>query len=305
MEVGCAIIKCICMHSTRMREQARIRFVMKGVFQTMRIYHPVRGVGGALRENSYAIIDDAGVEIGRGGLEFRVVKKMLPDRPLHIELNMNAHPMASDTLFGALSARAESIKAEQGELPARLFTRCAIEDSERHEYFTRMGFDDFDGEELFVLPVPQDMSTRRRNYSPLGTKSIEVDLRTRTRREEFLLSLKEFGYVEHASEWLEERMKDPVFIARAMYHGSDFVGQILVTGSQNEAMLEMVCVEPKWRGRGVASAMIDEALMQLSSQRVGYLCARSMRRNKSAMQMMRRSGFDWVRTEEYLLGRDL
>lgn len=278
---------------------------MKGVYQTMRIYHPVRGVGGALRENSFAIIDDAGVEIGRGGLEYRVVKKMMPDRPLHIELSMNAHPAASDTLFGALSARAESIKTEQGELPARLFTRCAIEDNERHEYFTRMGFDDFDGEELFVLPVPQDMSTRRRNYSPLGTKGIDVDLRTRARREEFLLSLKEFGYVEHASEWLEERMKDPVFIARAMYHGSDFVGQILVTGSQNEAMLEMVCVEPKWRGRGVASAMIDEALMQLSREHVGYLCARSMRRNKSAMQMMRRSGFDWVRTEEYLLGRDL
>ena len=278
---------------------------MKGVFQIMRIYHPVRGVGGALRENSFAIIDDAGVEIGRGGLEYRIVKKMTPDRPLHIELSMNSHPAASDTLFGALCARAESIKTEEGELPARLFTRCAIEDSERHEYFTRMGFDDFDGDELFVLRIGQDMSARRRNYSPLGTKSIAVDLRTRARREEFLLSLKEFGYVEHASEWLEERMKDPVFIARAMYQGSDFVGHILVTGSQNEAMLEMVCVEPKWRGRGVASAMIDEAVMQLASQQVGYLCARSVRRNKSAMQMMRRSGFEWVRTEEYLLGRDL
>ena len=49
---------------------------MKGVFQNMRIYHPVRGVGGALRENSFAIIDDAGVEIGQGGLEFRVLKKL-------------------------------------------------------------------------------------------------------------------------------------------------------------------------------------------------------------------------------------
>jgi len=271
----------------------------------MRIYHPVRGVGGALRENSFAIIDDAGVEIGRGGLEYRVLKKMMPELPLHIELSMNAHPAASDTLFGALCARAESIKTEQGGLPARLFTRCAIEDSERHEYFTRMGFDDFDGDELFVLRVPQDMSTRRRNYSPLGTKGIDVDLRTRARREEFLLSLKEFGYVEHASEWLEERMKDQVFIARSMYHGSDFVGHILVTGTLHEATLEMVCVEPKWRGRGVASAMIDEALMQLSKEQAAYLCARSMRRNKSAMQMMRRSGFEWIRTEDYLLGRDL
>ena len=69
--------------------------------------------------------------------------------------------------------------------------------------------------------------------------------------------------------------------------------------------LEMIGVEPKWRGRGVASAMIDEALMQLSSQRVGYLCARSMRRNKSAMQMFKRAGFEWIRTDCYLLGRDM
>ena len=77
---------------------------MKGVFLIMRIYQPVRGVGGALRENSFVIIDDAGVEIGQGGLEYRVIKKMLPDRPLDIEMTMNAHPVASDTLFGALSA---------------------------------------------------------------------------------------------------------------------------------------------------------------------------------------------------------
>ncbi|MDO4741512.1 MAG: GNAT family N-acetyltransferase [Eubacteriales bacterium] len=271
----------------------------------MRIYHPVRGVGGALREDSFAIIDDAGVEIGQGGLTHRLLKKMLPDRPLDIELNMHAHPAASDTLFGALCARAESIKEEQGGHPARLYTRCAIDDAQRHEYFTRMGFDDFDGDELFVLHVPQDMRNRRRNYSPMGTKAIDVDLRTRARREEFLLGLKDFGYVEHASEWLEERMKEPVFIARAMYYGSDFVGQMLVTGNQNEAVLEMICVESKWRGKGVACALIDEALMQLSSQNVPYLRANSVRRNTSAMQMFRRAGFEWIRTDCYLLGRDM
>ena len=117
----------------------------------MRIYQPVRGVGGALRENSFVMIDDAGVEIGQGGLEYRVIKKMLPDRPLDIEMTMNAHPVASDTLFGALSARAERIKDEEGGLPARLYTRCAIDDAERHEYFTRMGFDDFDGVDIIQI----------------------------------------------------------------------------------------------------------------------------------------------------------
>lgn len=38
--------------------------------------------------------------------------------------------------------------------------------------------------------------------------------------------------------------------------------------------------------------MIDETLIQLSNQHVAYLCAHSMRRNKSAIQMFKRSGFD-------------
>lgn len=271
----------------------------------MRIYQPVRGVGGALRENSFVIIDDAGVEIGQGGLEYRVLKKMMADRPLDIEMIMSAHPMASDTLFGALTARAEYIKAEQGDLPARLYTRCDIDDAQRHEYFTRMGFDDYDGEELFVLNVPEDLTQRRRNYLPVGTKSIDVDLRTRTRREEFLMALKDYGCVEHASEWLEERMRGPVFMARAVYYGSDFVGQMLMAGTQAEATLEMVCVEQKWRGRGVASALVDEAMTLLSAQHVPYLVARAVRRNTSAVKFMKRSGFEWVRTERYLLGRNL
>ena len=107
---------------------------MKGVFQNMRIYHPVRGVGGALRENSFAIIDDAGVEIGQGGLEFRVLKKMLPERPLEIEMSMNAHPVASaliDEALGVLSGRgvpylvARAVRRNQSAM--KMFKRCGFE----------------------------------------------------------------------------------------------------------------------------------------------------------------------------------
>ena len=86
----------------------------------MRIYQPLRGVGAAYKENSFVVFDDAGVEIGQGGLEFRVLRKMYEERPLDIEMIMNAHPAASDTLYGALMARAEQIKEENDNLPARL-----------------------------------------------------------------------------------------------------------------------------------------------------------------------------------------
>ena len=270
----------------------------------MRIYHPVRGVGGALRENSFTVIDDAGVEIGQGGLSYRVLKKMYPDRPLDIEMNMSAHPMASDTLFGALSARAERIIAEHRGQPARLYTRCDIDDVQRREYFMRMGFDDYDGDELFVLRI-QDRSGRRRHYGPVGAKSIDVDLRTRTRREEFLIGLKDYGCTEHASEWLEERMRSPVVLARQMYYGSDLLGSILVTGTEAEGVLDMVCTAEKWRGRGVASALVEEARDMLLAHQVPYLRANATRRNAGAMRLLRKCGFDWIRTDCYLLGRDL
>ena len=67
----------------------------------------------------------------------------------------------------------------------------------------------------------------------------------------------------------------------------------------------MICVEQKWRGRGVASALVDEALVQLSKQKVPHIVARAVRRNASAMKFFKLSGFDGVRTEEYLLGRDM
>jgi GNAT superfamily N-acetyltransferase len=270
----------------------------------MRIYQPVRGVGAALRENSFMIIDDAGVEIGQGGLEYRILRKMFEERPLDIEMTLNAHPAAIDTLYGALIARAERIKAENDNLPARLYTRCSIQDAARYNYFINMGFDDKDGVELFVLYVQENM-TQRQNYPPIGTKCEDADLHTRARREEFLQRLKSLGDEPHAEEWLSDQMRSPVFAAKVVMYGSEFVGAVLVTGNQQEAVVQMIGVEPKWRGKGVGSALIDEVQLQLSGQKIPYLVVRTQRRNQRMLRMLKRCRFEWIRTEELLLGRDI
>ena len=270
----------------------------------MRIYQPARGVGAALQENSFIVIDDVGTEIGFGGLTGRMLERMYPDRPLALEMTCDAHPAAADMLFGALSARAERMKAMSGVPAARLFTRCGMEDEPRKEYLARMGFDDFDGTELFVLNVEKNAG-RRKTYPPAGTKSIDVDLSSRIRREQFLLRLKAYGAPEHASEWLEERMRGPVFFARAVYSGSDLAGELLLTGQQSEAVLEMVYTTPKWRSRGTASALVGEAQSLLEAQGVPWLTARAERRNGNATRLFQRCGFDWIRTEELLLGRNI
>ena len=270
----------------------------------MRIYQPVSGVGTALRENSYAIISDVGATIGQGGLDFKLEKMVYPDRPLTITMNMDGDSTVRDTLFGALMARAENIKKEQGNYPARLTARCAVDNREWYDYFTNLGFDDYNGLELFALRVPENR-TRRKYYSPVGTKSIDVDLKNRIRREEYLMALRELGSDGHSEEWLEDRMRGFVFIAKSVYYGSELAGSILITGNQREAYLDMVGVQPKWRGKGVATSLIDEATMQLVRQKIPYLVARAERRNKNAVKLFKRCEFDWIRTEELLLGRNL
>ena len=270
----------------------------------MRIYQPARGVGAALQENSYIVTDDFGTEIGFGGLTGRMLSRMYPERPLSLEMTFDAQAPAADMLFGALTARAERIRAANGGAPARLFTRCQVNDMERQEYFARMGFDSFDGTELFVLNVEKHRGGLR-GYPPAGTKSIDVDLTSRARREQFLLRLASYGAPEHASEWLEERMRGQVFVARAVYSGSDLAGEILVTGTPREANLELICTTPKWRGRGTATALIGEAETVLESQGVPWLTARAERRNGNATRLFQRNGFDWVRTEELLLGQNM
>lgn len=270
----------------------------------MRIYQPLRGVGAAYKENSFVVFDDAGVEIGQGGLEFRVLRKMYEERPLDIEMIMNAHPAASDTLYGALMARAEQIKEENDNLPARLYTRCALNDKEKYDYFLSMGFDDRDGVELFVRQVEAGAG-QRRNYPPTGTKCEDADLHTRARREEFLQRLKNLGDEAHAEEWLADRMRYPVFCAKVVLYGSEVAGALLITGSQQEAEMLMIGVEPKWRSKGVGAAMIDEALEQLKEQKIPYLVVRAQRRNQRMLRLLKRCQFEWVRTEELLLGRDL
>ena len=270
----------------------------------MKIYQPMMGVGAASKDNSYRVIDDAGIEIGLGGLTYRLLKKVYEERPLLIDMVMNAHPIARDMLLGALLARAESIKEEMKDVPARITTSCALDDHERHDFFLQMGFDDYNGLELFALKVP-DLTDNRHNYPPIGTSIVDVDLKTRKRREEFLLRMESLGADQHADEWLTGKMRGVVFIAKAVYYGSDFAGGIIVVGDEREANLDFVGVETRWRGKGVASSLIDEALLQLGRQGVPYLVARAERRNNRAMKVFRKCGFDWIRTEELLLGKDI
>lgn len=268
----------------------------------MKIFHPQSGMNGAQRDNCFLIQDNAGVELGQGSVIARNVKEIYPERPVDIVMVMDAHPRARDMLFGALRAQAALLHRQAGRAPARLYTLCQMGDVERYHYFKSFGFDDADGDELFVWRLSKH---ERMIYPPLSTQIIEIPRRSRAETEGVVRRMQSFGAGEHAPEWLEDVSRLPNFCAFAVYGGSELWGEIVVTGEDQEARVEALYTVPKYRGHDVATALLSQVRLTLLERGVRFVSMNVPRRNLRAMRLLQRMHFEWVRTDQLYMGIDL
>lgn len=70
--------------------------------------------------------------------------------------------------------------------------------------------------------------------------------------------------------------------------------------------LESIAVDPRYRGRGVAQALLNATIRDLRSQRIGALRLMVSVKNESALRFYLRAGFVRVRRvkDYYDTGRD-
>ncbi|MCL2545040.1 MAG: hypothetical protein FWE77_03885, partial [Clostridia bacterium] len=218
----------------------------------MRILHPQATLYGAERDNSFIVQDAAGTELGQGWLQMGAGLVSVRDRPSRIRMHMDAHPAARDMLYGALYARARLLGMQQGSAQARLVAECVPEDIEMRDYYTRAGFDDADGEELFHW----DLKTEHRPfYSPVGTTIAPTFLQSFADMGSLLKRINHWGGQQHEVEWLMEASELPYFSVFGVYSNNDCIGEVMATGSDGEAVLEMLYTLPKWRRHHVATAL--------------------------------------------------
>lgn len=268
----------------------------------MKIYHPQSGFSGATRDQCFLVSDNAGVELGQGSVVSRNVRDVYPERPLEIVMDMDAHPRARDMLYGALRAEAAVLHRQAGRAPGRLYIACQMGDAERYHYFKSLGFDDTDGDELFVWRLSKH---ERTVYPPLSTQIIEIPRRSRSEAEGVVRRMQAFGAGEHAVEWLEDVSRTPNFCAFAVYGGSELWGEIVVTGEDQEAKIEALYTVPKYRSHDVATALLSQVRLTLLDRGVKFVRMNVPRRNLRAMRLLQRMHFEWVRTDQLFMGVDL
>jgi RimJ/RimL family protein N-acetyltransferase len=266
------------------------------------IFHPNGPMRGVERDSCFIVQDDAGVEIGQGCLIIKPMMDLLPERPLNLILDLEAHPSAMDMLYGALMVRARMVHQRRGSLPARVVVPCALTDALKHDYFLAVGFDDTDGEELFRFAMPERL---REMPPPLGTGIISIPLRLQADTEALVLRMNRSTGETWSLSRFEGVMNTAHFMALAVYSGEELCGEIVISGQGPDAMIEALYVASNWRRQGVAMALLSHALTQLAARGVQFVYARAIRRNTRALSFLSRMGFEWVMTRQLLLGRDL
>lgn len=268
----------------------------------MNIIHPNGPMRGAERESCFIVKDDAGVELGQGCLIIKPMMELLPERPMNILLDMEAHPTAMDMLYGALMVRARIVHKRRGNLPARVVVPCALTDAAKYQYFVSVGFDDSDGEELFRFVLPERL---RELPPPLGTGLIDLPLRLQSDTEALVTRMNRYTGEMWSMARFEKVMNTAHFMSLAVYSGEELCGEIVISGEGGEAMIEALYTASNWRRQGVAMALLSKALDRLSKRGVMILYGRAIRRNARALTFLNRMGFEWVMTRELLLGKDL
>jgi len=259
----------------------------------IKIFHPQVTLHGAERDNSFIVQDVAGVELGQGWLQTSAGPVPAPDRSLRIRMYMDAHPAARDMLYGALYARARLLSMQREGAQACLVAECLPEDIDMRGYYAKAGFNDTDGEELFRW----DLKTEHRPfYAPVGTTIAPTFLQSYDDMDSLLKRINHWSNQQHEIEWLMEASELPYFAVFGVYSNNDCIGEVMATGGDGEAVLEMLYTLPKWRRHHVATALmfrLKEALALRGAAQMRILAPRS---NEAAMGLFKKLRFQWDST---------
>lgn len=242
------------------------------------------------------------MELAQGAVVIRPVREILPERPLNIMFEFEAHPAVMDMLYGAMIAKAQIMHDQRDNVPARIVVPCHMEDFSRYDYFLQAGFDDSDGDELFWAPVEENA---RVVYPPAGTAVIDIPLQLESDARSLLTRMNQHSCDQWTRDDFDSAARSQNFSAYAVYSGDELCGEIVTYGTGSEAIIQTLYTTSQWRRHGVAKALFGHARTNLLKRGVQTVYMKAWRRNRRAMTCLQRLGFEWLRTDRILLGRDM
>lgn len=135
-------------------------------------------------ENTFLVADSANMTVADGFLIETYHPYLFPERPINLYLSIRSKGPGKDMLLGALLGRAQQLRAQTPQLPARVFAQVSPQDTAMMAFYLESGFDATDALDVISLGVPN-----ARPSAPMGYDMGFVPLNTPQEIQAFLMRM--------------------------------------------------------------------------------------------------------------------
>ena len=266
----------------------------------MRITHPQAPFQGIAPENVFFVANDQQIQLGTGYVMLFYQGEMYPERPAHLFMQIDAQPSARALMYGALLARAEQLRAQTPNLPARLYAQVPPENMDMLRFYESCGMANDDGEDLYRFLTPEGVAR-----APMGMQFASVPLADEASQTAFLNRINAHRIQPITRDYLQLWQQQQHFMALGFYRGGQPVCETIITGTGANATLLMIYTRSDCRRQGMAKQLLGAAASLLRERGVTTMYTHVFRRNAPQMALMKHLNAAFVRTVTALPGIDL
>lgn len=266
----------------------------------MRLTHPQAPFQGVAPENVFFVANDQQVQLGTGYVMHFFQGEMYPERPSHLFVQIDCQPSGRALLFGALLARAEQLRAQTPNLPARLYAQVPPENLELLRFYESCGLKNDDGEDLYRFLPPAGVPN-----APMGLTFASVPLADEASQNAFLQRINAQRIQPITRDYLQLWQQQQHFMALGFYRGGQPICETIIAGTGPSATLLMIYTRSDYRRQGMAKQLIGAASALLQQRGVTVMFTHVFRRSAPQMGLMKHLNAAFVRTVTALPGIDL
>lgn len=228
----------------------------------MKIKHAVSLETGEEFENQFVAVDDRGVDQGECLVYARFCPALFPARPHQLRIDMEGPREALSALLGAATAHALRLTAREN-VPARIYTECQPDDTERVVLLNEFGYEDNDGlvrmaHEIVEPPVNPEI--------PEGLTVLHDFLEDPVEARYFLMRYNRLFSVDEGMEFVGRMVEQPGFRRYLVIAEEGLLGEVLVSLKDETARILFLHVNASYRREGIGTYLMKLAIYSLAQR---------------------------------------
>lgn len=269
----------------------------------MQVIHPSEPWNNIHPDDIFDVVNDQGVQCGRGYVVYLYQPAIYPDRPVRIYFSMECTPEAEYMLYGALMGRARQLRQQHPHVGAYVYTSVQPQDTRLLNFCLHNGLSVGNAEELVRLYVPQDGGPEA-----FGCTFATIPLNTLPQQNGLIARMAANGLNHITLPYLQALAGNPVFVALGLFYSNDRepAGECIISGAPGrEPELVAIYVNTPYRGNGMGKRLLRRALSLCAPSGVNSVQARIMSASQPQSRLMRAFGSEPLSQTLLFPGKEL